>query len=93
MNYKNSKIFTGIINGNEKIKELYMVLKNNEEQYSLWPDYKEIPVGWNIVFGPTPKENCINYIKENWIDMRTLSLRKKMTQIKLENKDSNKSND
>lgn len=61
----------------EENVELYMVLKNYEEQYSLWPDYKPVPISWEAVIGPMPKEDCLEYIKENWTDMRPLSLRKK----------------
>ncbi len=62
----------------EEIVELHLVLKNCEEQYSLWPYYKEIPIAWKKVFGPKPKEDCLKYVKENWTDMRPLSLRKQM---------------
>ena len=65
-------------NNSEEIVELHLVLKNCEEQYSLWPDYKEVPPAWKKVFGPKPKEDCLKYVKENWTDMRPLSLRKKM---------------
>ncbi len=27
----------------------YHVVVNHEEQYSIWPDYKEIPKGWRAV--------------------------------------------
>ncbi len=27
----------------------YLVIINHEEQYSIWPDYKEIPKGWRAV--------------------------------------------
>jgi len=27
----------------------YVVVVNHEEQYSIWPIHKEIPVGWNAV--------------------------------------------
>lgn len=67
----------------DKIVELFLVLKNEEEQYSLWPEYKTIPNSWTIVMGPNLKEDCLNYIKENWIDMRPLSLRKKMKEVEI----------
>lgn len=64
---------------NEKtIKELYLVLRNCEEQYSLWFASKEIPATWSTVFGPESKEKCLKYINETWIDMRPLSLRERM---------------
>lgn len=57
---------------------LYKVVVNHEEQYSLWPDYKDIPPGWNDTGKRGLKQECLNYIKQVWIDMRPLSLRQKI---------------
>lgn len=56
----------------------YKVVINHEEQYSIWPDYKELPRGWTHVGKSGPKAECLAYIKEAWTDMRPLSLRKQM---------------
>jgi uncharacterized protein YbdZ (MbtH family) len=57
---------------------IYKVVINHEEQYSIWPDYRENPLGWKDVGKSGPKEECLAYIKEVWTDMRPLSLRKHM---------------
>jgi MbtH protein len=57
---------------------IYRVVVNDEEQYSIWPEYKEIPAGWRDVGKQGPKADCLAYIKEVWTDMRPLSLRKQM---------------
>ena len=57
---------------------VYKVVMNQEEQYSIWPDYKEVPLGWNYAGKTGLKTECLAYIKEVWTDMRPLSLRKKM---------------
>lgn len=57
---------------------VYKVLVNGEEQYSLWPDYKEVPVGWREVGPRGSKADCLAYVEANWADMRPLSLRQKM---------------
>jgi uncharacterized protein YbdZ (MbtH family) len=57
---------------------IYKVVVNHEEQYSIWPEYKEIPLGWTEVGKSGLKADCLAYIKEVWTDMRPLSLRKKM---------------
>jgi uncharacterized protein YbdZ (MbtH family) len=57
---------------------IYGVVVNHEEQYSIWPDYKEIPLGWKGVGVVGPKADCLAFIKEAWTDMRPLSLRKRM---------------
>lgn len=56
----------------------YKVVVNDEEQYSIWPDYKEIPKGWRAVGKSGGKAECLEYINEVWTDMRPLSLRQKM---------------
>jgi len=56
----------------------YIVVVNHEEQYSIWPDYKEIPKGWRGVDKSGSKQECLDYIKEVWVDMRPLSLRQAM---------------
>ena len=57
---------------------IYKVVVNHEEQYSIWPDGRELPLGWRDVGKSGTKEECLAYIKEVWTDMRPLSLRQKM---------------
>lgn len=57
---------------------IYHVVINHEEQYSIWPEYKEVPKGWKAVSKIGPKQECLDYIKAVWTDMRPLSLRKAM---------------
>lgn len=58
--------------------DLYYVVKNSEEQYSLWPIGKSVPQGWFSVNVPMTRKSCIDYIEKNWKDMRPASLRKKL---------------
>ena len=60
---------------------IYKVVVNHEEQYSIWPEYKNNPPGWKDVGKVGPKDECLAYIKEVWTDMRPLSLRKKMEEM------------
>lgn len=56
----------------------FIVLINDEEQYSIWPDAKAVPAGWRQV-GPTgSKSEVLRYVDEVWTDMRPLSLRRRM---------------
>jgi MbtH protein len=57
---------------------IYQVIMNDEEQYSIWPAHRELPLGWNQVGKVGTKAECLAYIQEIWTDMRPLSLRKKM---------------
>ena len=59
----------------------YKVVVNHEEQYSIWLADKENPLGWKDVGKSGLKQECLDYIKEVWTDMRPLSLRKKMAEI------------
>lgn len=60
---------------------IYHVVVNPEEQYSIWPAHREIPLGWTDVGKSGPKAECLAYIKEVWTDMRPLSLRRKMAEM------------
>jgi len=59
----------------------FYVLVNGEEQHSLWPTFKQVPGGWSIVFGAeggASRQACLDYVDENWTDMRPKSLRERM---------------
>ena len=62
----------------EEDQTIYAVVVNEEEQYSIWPEYKQLPPGWRTVGKSGPKAECLAHIKEVWTDMRPLSLRKQM---------------
>ncbi|MFB6559935.1 MbtH family protein [Streptomyces sp. NPDC056400] len=52
----------------------YFVLTNEENQHSLWPAFAEVPAGWTVVHGEDGRQACLDYINENWTDMRPKSL-------------------
>lgn len=52
----------------------YIVLVNDEGQHSLWPAFIAVPQGWSIVHGQAGRQTCIDYINENWVDLRPRSL-------------------
>jgi MbtH protein len=54
----------------------YVVVINDEEQYSIWLADKPIPAGWRAAGKSGRKPECLAHIKEVWTDMRPLSLRK-----------------
>jgi MbtH protein len=57
----------------------YQVLRNDEEQYSLWPLSLDIPAGWQAVGKQGTKAECMSHVDEVWTDMRPRSLREQMT--------------
>jgi MbtH protein len=56
----------------------YSVVMNAEEQYSIWPEGRELPSAWTAAGKSGTKAECLAYIEEVWIDMRPLSLRRHM---------------
>jgi len=56
----------------------YKVVMNHEEQYSIWPAYRENALGWNDAGKVGTKAECLAYVEEVWTDMRPLGLRRKM---------------
>ena len=71
---------------------IYKVVVNHEEQYSIWAAHKEIPLGWKDVGKSGLKQECLDYIKEVWTDMRPLSLRKKMEEMERERQGGQEAN-
>lgn len=54
---------------------IYQVVVNHEEQYSIWPAGRELPLGWKAAGKSGSKAECLEHINEVWTDMRPLSLR------------------
>jgi MbtH protein len=52
---------------------IFVVMVNSEGQYSLWPDLIDMPEGWTRVFGPDLRNACLDYVEENWLQMRLRS--------------------
>jgi MbtH protein len=52
------------------------VVRNDEEQYSIWPADREIPAGWAATGPAGARDDCLAWIEENWTDLRPLSLRR-----------------
>ena len=62
-------------NNNESI---YKVVVNQEEQFSIWPTDRELPIGWSEEGTHGTKSKCLEYIAQIWTDMRPKSLRNHM---------------
>ena len=52
----------------------YLVLINQERQYSLWPAFADVPPGWTVAHPQDSREVCLNFINQAWTDMRPQSL-------------------
>jgi MbtH protein len=56
----------------------YLVVRNDEEQYSVWWADRELPAGWHAEGTEGTREECLSRIGAVWTDMRPLSLRRRM---------------
>jgi MbtH protein len=65
---------------NSEDTTIYKAVVNHEEQYSIWPVHRDLPLGWRDAGKTGTKAACLKYIGQMWTDMRPLSLRKKMDQ-------------
>ncbi len=52
----------------------YVVLINDEGQHSLWPLFAEVPEGWSVIYEEDTRQACLDFIEQNWTDMRPRSL-------------------
>jgi glycopeptidolipid biosynthesis protein len=53
----------------------FYVLLNDEDQHSLWPAFADIPAGWRVAYGDASRPECLDYVEQNWTDIRPKSLR------------------
>ena len=56
----------------------FFVLVNDEEQHSLWPSFADVPPGWRVVYGEATRGECLDYVEQNWRDIRPKSLRDRL---------------
>jgi MbtH protein len=58
---------------------IYLVVINDEEQYSIWREDREVPAGWRAEGKRGGREECLAHIGQVWTDMRPLSVRRSIT--------------
>ncbi len=58
----------------------FFVLVNEEEQYSLWPTFADVPPGWRVAYGEANRASCLEYIEQSWPDIRPKSLRDRLAE-------------
>lgn len=52
----------------------FVVLRNDENQHSLWPSFADVPAGWEVVLSETSRQACLDYVETHWTDLRPASL-------------------
>jgi MbtH protein len=53
----------------------FVVVRNDEEQYSIWPVGRPLPAGWSDAGFTGTKADCLAHVDEVWTDMRPRSIR------------------
>ncbi len=66
------------MNANSADDVEYVVVVNDEEQYSVWRVDREPPPGWRPAGHRGTRDGCLDYIGRVWTDLRPLSLRRRM---------------
>ncbi|RFU43196.1 MbtH family protein [Actinomadura logoneensis] len=56
----------------------FLVLRNGEGQYSLWPAFAEVPAGWTVAKAADTRAACVEYVETHWTDMRPRGLAEAM---------------
>ncbi|MEN3608965.1 MbtH family protein [Plantactinospora sp. ZYX-F-223] len=59
--------------------EQFTVVRNEEEQYSVWWRDRTLPAGWFDTGFTGTRQECLDHIDRVWTDMRPASLRRFMT--------------
>jgi MbtH protein len=60
----------------------FLALVNEEGQYSLWPSFVAVPDGWAVAHAEDSRKACLDFIEENWTDMRPKSLIAEMERLR-----------
>ncbi len=56
----------------------YLVVLNDEEQYSIWLSDRPLPSGWRAEGTRGTKDACLDHVERVWTDMRPLSVRRRL---------------
>lgn len=62
----------------------YKVVVNHEEQYSIYPAARRVPMGWRAVGKVAPEEECLRYIEEIWENNRPADVRQRVEELREE---------
>lgn len=54
---------------------LYLVVVNDEEQYSIWSQDRELPAGWRHAGFAGSRDACLSHIETVWTNILPKSVR------------------
>ncbi|MFJ9036720.1 MbtH family protein [Streptomyces sp. NPDC102406] len=56
-------------------EDRYVVVLNDEEQYSVWFAERALPVGWSATGVQGTRQECLDHIERVWTDLTPRSVR------------------
>ncbi|MBP2474296.1 MbtH protein [Crossiella equi] len=56
----------------------FAVVRNDEEQHSVWPEGRELPAGWQREGFTGSRQECLDHIESVWTDIRPRSVRERL---------------
>jgi MbtH protein len=59
----------------------YVVVRNDEEQYSIWPSGRAVPAGWHPAGVEGEWQVCIEHIERIWTDIGPASVRRQYRNV------------
>lgn len=59
----------------------WTVVRNLEEQYSVWMTDRAVPEGWEPMGFSGSRDECLDHIETVWTDIRPLSLRASLGEV------------
>jgi MbtH protein len=62
--------------------DAYLVVVNDEGQYSIWRAERVLPAGWRAEGTAGTRADCLAHIDQVWTDLRPLSLQQRMDNSK-----------
>lgn len=61
----------------------YRVVRNDEEQYSIWFADRALPPGWCDEGTAGSRQQCLDHIEAVWTDLRPRSLRERLAALEI----------
>lgn len=61
------------------MNDAYLVVVNDEEQYSIWFADRDLPAGWRADGFAGSRDECLAHIEATWTDMRPRSVREHLS--------------
>ncbi|WP_221797922.1 MbtH family protein [Oceanobacter mangrovi] len=68
-----SQLNNNYVNPFDDVSLPFTVLRNHQQQYSLWPQFAAQPAGWSLCFGPASQQQCIEWVEQHWQDIRPMA--------------------